>query len=192
MQTIFQADHGVRLLRRRHLRGSKRSVSAIAVAAYFTAVSAGAQTAPVDDISADLAAQRAELAQQAELLQQQAEQLDAQMQRLDALERELEAALANVPKEPSPTTLGPTAAAQPTTTVPSLAVAAPAAIAVADVDPDIQPEFDLAGFDVLDAMPYAALGRNPLEDDGFIKSVPLFGSNFRFSFGGYFKPIFPK
>ena len=42
--------------------------------------------------------------------------------------------------------------------------------------------------EVIDQQPLAASGRNDdLTDPGFLKSVPLFGSRYRFSFGGYVK-----
>ena len=135
----------------------------------------------------DVEALRQEIARQRKQLEEQENRLQQQAQQLERLETLVDS-LATTPPAPLETTPRPTRNTQP----PPPAYGGPkAGMAVAPTPkiehtPTTLPEAD--DEDILDVQPIAGLGRGEEFTDGdFLKSVPLFGSDWRFSFGGYAK-----
>ena len=130
-----------------------------------------AEEPDVETLRREIETQRLQLEQQQALLQQQAEQL----KRLESTVNSLTSSspVSSVTPAPSTSVLEVDADTDETPPVSTTRTA---------------PIVKSSTSDILDKSTIAGLGRGEeFIDDDFLKSVPLFGSDWRFSFGGYVK-----
>lgn len=136
----------------------------------------------VEALRKEIARQRTQLEEQEKRLQQQTEQL----KRLETLVD----SMASAPPAPSPKPAAPKVNRKPAPVPSSGSKSGLAATPEPLVEPTVttSPLVEANTSDILDEAPIAGLGRGEeFTDEDFLKSVPLFGSDWRFSFGGYAK-----
>ena len=130
----------------------------------------------------ELSAERQKIAEQMQRLEQQMADYKRQVKRLDDLEERLDTAQATSLEDPLPAAAGAAVAEHASAAADSMYTH------VAEQD---QPAERLEPIADSGRQLLAAEGRSsPYLDENFTKSVPLFGSPWRFSFGGYAKVDF--
>ena len=135
----------------------------------------------------DVEALRQEITRQRTQLEEQEKRLQQQTEQLKRLETLVDSMASSAPSQ-KPTTPKSNRKTAPSSSSSSKSGLAATAKPIVEPTVTTTPLVEAITRDILDEAPISGLGRGEeFADEDFLKSVPLFGSDWRFSFGGYAK-----